>query len=46
MSQRYQDWKDLLKTVNSMARLNEFMRTLNNPDKGIGVTMSGKTGKV
>ena len=25
-----------------MARLNEFMRTTNNTEKGIGITISGK----
>ena len=48
----YQDWKDLPVDIknhaftdyhlNSMARLKEFIRTMNNPEKGIGVTISGK----
>ena len=48
----YQDWKDLLGYIkndafivyhlNSMTRLNEFMREMNNSEKGIGVTISGK----
>ena len=48
----YQDWKDLLEDIknhaftecylNSMTRLNELMRTTNNPGKGLDVTKSGK----
>ena len=48
----YQDWKDLPVDIrnhaftdyhlNSMARLKEFIRTMNNPEKGVGVTISGK----
>ena len=46
------DWKDLLEDIknhtfteyhlNSIARFNEFMRTMNHPEKGIGPTISGK----
>ena len=52
ISEPYQDWKDvLIETentllyeyhLNSMARLNEFIRTMNNPEKGIGVTIPEK----
>ena len=28
-----------------MARLNEIMKTINNPEKGIGITASGKNNK-
>ena len=55
ISEPYQDWKDLLVGtenhafteyhLNSVARVNEFMRTTNNPEKGIGVTISGKNKK-
>ena len=52
ISKPNQDWKDLLNEtettllyeyhLNPMARLNEFMRTMNNPEKGIGVTIPEK----
>ena len=52
ISEPYQDWKDLLEGIknhafiayhlNSMAQLNKFMGTMNNPGKSITVTISGK----
>ena len=52
ISKPNQDWKDLLNEtettllyeyhLNPMAWLNEFMRTMNNPEKGIGVTIPEK----
>ena len=52
ISEPYQDWKDLLEEIknhtfteyhlNSMTPLNEFTRTMSNPEKGIGVTISRK----
>ena len=55
ISEPYKDRKDLLEYIknqtfteyhlNSMARLNEFIGTMNKPEKGIGVTISGKEKK-
>ena len=52
MSEPYQDWEDLHEEIknhafieyhlNSMTHSNKFMRTMNNPEKGIGVTISEK----
>ena len=52
ISEPYQDWKDLLEDIknhafiayhlNSMAQLNKFMGTMNNPGRSITVTISGK----
>ena len=49
------DWKDLLEKIknhaftkhdlNTMARLNELMRAIKNPEKGIGVYNVGKKRK-
>ena len=48
----YQDWKDLLEDIknhpfteyylNSMVRLNQFMKTMNNPEKVIGVAIKNQ----
>ena len=55
ISEPCQDWKDLLEEIKnhvftecllySMARLNEFMRTINDPEKVVGVTIPEKNKK-
>ena len=52
ISEPCQDWKDLLEEIKnhaftecllySIARLNEFMRTINDPEKVMGVTIPEK----
>ena len=52
ISEPYQDWENIHEDIknhavieyhlNSMTQLNKFMRTMNNPEKGIGVTISEK----